>query len=203
MKEGEAPAAKDRATEIQAVRNELVCRLQDAVAKQANYYNKSHKLVTFSVGQQVLLDTRNIRTRQAKKKLNDRFPGPFTVLEPVGRQSYRLELSSQYTGIHPVFHCSLLEPYQRRAGEEPPAPILIEDVEEWEVEKILDTRVNRGKTEYLVRWQGFAPAEDSWQPADNLHCPDKVAEYEESLIERAKKHRATGAVTLRKGKAKA
>ena len=43
--------------------------------------------------------------------------------------------------VHPVFHVSLLEPYHRRDGEEPPAPppaFLKESREEYEVDEVLD-----------------------------------------------------------------
>ena len=34
-----------------------------------------------------------------------------------------------------------------------------------EVEKILDSRVFRGRLEYLVRWKGYGAADDLWIPA--------------------------------------
>ena len=41
--------------------------------------------------------------------------------------------------------------------------ILFSDREEWEVEKILDECIQKGKKQYLIRWLGFGPMEDSWQ----------------------------------------
>ena len=53
-----------------------------------------------------------------------------------------------------MFHVSLLEPYHRRDGKTllaPLAPILLKDSrEKYEVEAILDTRLWRGKTQYLI-----------------------------------------------------
>ena len=48
--------------------------------------------------------------------------------------------------------------------------------EEYEVEKILDKRVNKtGFTEYLVKWRSFDdPEENTWEPVDNLGDADKA-----------------------------
>ena len=48
--------------------------------------------------------------------------------------------------------------------------------EEYEVEKILDKRVNKaGFTEYLVKWRSFDdPEENTWEPVDNLGDAEKA-----------------------------
>jgi hypothetical protein len=48
------------------------------------------------------------------------------------------------------------------------------------VEQLLNRKTlpGRGRTYYLVQWQGHDSAEDSWEPAEHLaHCPELVAEY--------------------------
>ena len=60
--------------------------------------------------------------------------------------------------IHPVFHVSLLEPYKDSTilGRlQAPPPIEVDGTEEFEVSEILDSRINCGKLEYLVHWQGY------------------------------------------------
>ena len=114
----------------------------------------------------VLLSTKNIRLARPSKKLDHRFAGPFRVLDLIGKQAYRLDIPKSWKRVHPVFHVSLLEPYHSRpeAGQPTvPEPVLLSDGEEWEVEKILDERTRKGKKQYLVRWLGFGPMEDSWQ----------------------------------------
>ncbi len=47
-----------------------------------------------------------------------------------------------------------------------------------QVEKILADRTRKGQTEYKIRWKKFGPAEDSWEPEENLlDCVDVLKEY--------------------------
>jgi len=53
------------------------------------------------------------------------------------------------------------------------------DGEVYEVEKILDKRTKKGKTEYLIKWKGYEDeAENTWEPIDNLDCEDKIQDFE-------------------------
>jgi hypothetical protein len=77
----------------------------------AKYYNKKHKNISYNVEDEVLLSSRNIRTRRACKKLNDRFISPFRVMEKVNRNTYKLNLLKRYGRLHKTFGVILLEPY--------------------------------------------------------------------------------------------
>jgi hypothetical protein len=77
----------------------------------AKYYNKKHKDISYNVGDEVLLSSRNIRTRRACKKLNNRFISPFRVMKKVGRNTYKLNLLKRYGRLHKTFDVTLLEPY--------------------------------------------------------------------------------------------
>lgn len=53
---------------------------------------------------------------------------------------------------------------------------------EYEVAKIVDVHFNKDKTrEFLIRWKGFSPKEDTWEPEDNLNCPKLISEYMEKV----------------------
>lgn len=42
---------------------------------------------------------------------------------------------------------------------------------EYEVEKVLDARINRqGKWEFFVMWKGYGPESNGWEPESNLNC---------------------------------
>ena len=60
-------------------------------------------------------------------KLSPRFIGPFEILERVGTVAYRLVLSPSMSGVHEVFHVSMLRRYT-------PDPAHVVDWEEIEVD---------------------------------------------------------------------
>merc|ERR1712042_151974 len=53
-----------------------------------------------------------------------------------------------------------------------------EEEEEYSVEKILDKRTKGGKVEYLIKWEGYPDSENTWEPQDNLDCPDIISAFE-------------------------
>lgn len=120
---------------------------------QAKYYNKKHQQREFQQGDLVLLSAKNLKQKRPSKKLSDKAIGPFRVRKRIGTQAYHLWLPPSYR-IHPVFHVSLLKPYQRRPGDasvpEFPVPDLEDDDEVGDVEAILGKRKRQGVLEYLV-----------------------------------------------------
>ena len=89
----------------------------------------------------MLLSTRNLRL-QGPRKLHDRFVGPFQVKERIGPTAYRLDLlggkhRQALTGIHDVFHVSLLKPFKDNGMIAEVPPVEINEHEEYEIEKIL------------------------------------------------------------------
>ena len=35
------------------------------------------------------------------------------------------------------------------------------------------------KLQFLIRWKGYTPSDDTWEPADSVHAPDLVKEYKQ------------------------
>ncbi|CAI7834188.1 unnamed protein product [Closterium sp. NIES-53] len=122
----------------------------------------------FTIGDQVLLDTRNLNLSHLPSKLRPRFCGPFLVEAQMTPVTFRLRLPDTWK-LHNAFHVQLLKPYkdpnQQFQGRQlpPPPPVLIQDEPEYEVERVLTHRRRGGKTlEFLLRWKGYDPTEDSW-----------------------------------------
>ncbi|XP_070041406.1 uncharacterized protein [Nicotiana tomentosiformis] len=70
--------------------------------------------VSFMVGEKVFLKVspmKGIMRFGKKSKLSPRFIGPFEVLRQVGEVSYDLALPLILSGVHPVFHVSMLRRY--------------------------------------------------------------------------------------------
>ena len=103
-------------------------------------------------GDLVWLEGRNLHLSQPTPKLAPRRHGPFKVVQVMSPVNYRLELPTQWS-IHPVFHIDLLTPYQETithgANYLHPPPDLVDNEEEYKVEKILDSRLF-GRCKWLL-----------------------------------------------------
>ena len=45
------------------------------------------------------------------------------------------------------------------------------------VDEILDSKVTNRKLRYLVKWKDFGIEHNLWEPWDDVHAPDLVAEF--------------------------
>ncbi|UTT94483.1 hypothetical protein NDA17_000962 [Ustilago hordei] len=63
-------------------------------------------------------------------------------------------------------------------AEQPTIPSLPDEDLDFEVEALIDKRSHNGMTEYKVLWRGYLEEAASWEPVENLNCPDLIQEYE-------------------------
>jgi len=84
--------------------------------------------------------------------------------------------------LHPVFNVVKLslappDPIPGRRTSLPPLPEIVDGKEEWVVEEILDSQMVNRKLRYLVKWEAFSVEHNSWEPWDNVHVPELVADF--------------------------
>ncbi|KAJ9545341.1 hypothetical protein OSB04_025048 [Centaurea solstitialis] len=82
-------------------------RLRTAQDRQKSYADKKRRPMDFQLGDRVMLKVspwKGIIRFGKRGKLSPCFLGPFTILEKIGLQAYRLELPPEMDGIHPTFH---------------------------------------------------------------------------------------------------
>ena len=73
----------------------------------------------------------------------------------------------------------MYKPQMKGQKKLPLKPVIIEGEEEFEVKKILNKRVVRGKEKFLVRWKGYTVEEDTWESRENLeNAKELVDEFE-------------------------
>ena len=134
----------------------------------------------FEVGDHVSLKVipkRGVVRFGKRGKLSPRFIGPFEMLERIGTVAYPLALPSNMSGVHEVFHVSMLRKYT-------PDPAHVVDWGQIEIDTdgtfeegpvcIIDSRdrVLRRKTVRLVRvlWRHCGVEESTWEREDTMRA---------------------------------
>ena len=89
-------------------------RLLTAQSRQKRYADVQHRPLGFKVGDHVFLKVmpkRGVVRFGKRGKFSSMFIGPFEILERVGTVAYRLALPPSMSGVHEVFHVSMLRRY--------------------------------------------------------------------------------------------
>ena len=110
-------------------------------------------------------------------KLSPRFIGPFEILERVGTVTYQLALPPSMSGVHEVFHVSILRKYTSDPAHVVDWGQIEIDTDETFEEGpvcIVDSRdlVLRCKTVRLVRvlWRHYGVEESTWECEDTMRA---------------------------------
>ncbi|KAJ9566000.1 hypothetical protein OSB04_001966 [Centaurea solstitialis] len=155
------------------------CWLEAAAQdRQKSYADKKRRPIDFQVGERVMLKVspwKGIIRFGKRGKLSPRFLGPFTILEKVGLQAYRLELPPEMDGIHPTFHvCYLRKCLAEEESVIPLSEIRVDTgnrcVEE--PEAILESKTKKLRhkevTMVKVQWKHHRGANVTWEAEEDM-----------------------------------
>jgi hypothetical protein len=152
----------------------------------------------YSVGDLVMLNGKNLKTRRPSRKLDAKLHGPFKVSKVLSPTAIKLELPSRWH----IHHVSLIEPYRHANNPIRPAPALSNEANElgydvdgyeyetgFEVEEIMGSQYSkeRKRVLYLVKWKGY-PEEADWteEPYENFDDKRLLKEYHKRNPQAAK-----------------
>jgi hypothetical protein len=170
---------KEAEEQVQLIRN---C-LKAAQSRQKSYADPKRRPVTFNVGDFVYLRVTPLKGMQCfhvKGKLAPRYIGPFKILDRRGAMSYKLELPSELSEFHDVFHVSQL----RKCLQVPDKPEIFKEIDHTSIDlnsdltyqerpiRILEediclTRRRKIKM-YKVQWSNHTEDEATWEREDYL-----------------------------------
>ena len=149
----------------------------------ARYYVQRQTLApNYQPGDKVYPNMSDIQTTQPSKELSHCCLGPFGIVKKVGNGTYCLKLSCSMSCLHLLFDVVRLTPalpdsiLGHHLRPLPPLEI-IDREEEWIEEEILDSKVINWKLQYLIKWEGFRIEHNSWEPWDDIHTLDLIAEF--------------------------
>ncbi len=113
-----------------------------------------------------MLSTKNLVFKEIlARKLVDQYIGPYTIEEVISTNVVKLWLPTLMR-IYPVVNVSQIVWYKEQVEgqkKEETKTIEVEEVKEWEIEKILNKRKIREVEKYLVWWKEFTAEYNIWE----------------------------------------
>jgi len=161
--QGESTNNSTAEEQASKLRNNRVLAIQ-ALNRMAN--KDTPTTPWWTIGQQVWLDGKNLPLSYGTIKLAPQRYSPFKITKVVSPIAYHLELPTQWN-IHPVFHASLLTPYNEMDAHGPnfshPPPDLIKGENKYEVKTIRQHRRfgRNKKLQYLLKWRGYPESDNT------------------------------------------
>jgi hypothetical protein len=103
--------------------------------------------------------------------------------------------------MHNTFHVLLLEPYNRRPGNEFPDPVKVDEKQQYLVDRIFETRGTHNNRQYRVRWVRYSEENDIWESERNLKHLKLFQEFKdaETNVSHAKRTIITRKTRPKKG----
>lgn len=101
-------SAEEFAKHLKEIHSLAQANLVKAADDMKRYHDRhAGEEIIYEAGAKVFLDGRHIKTNRPSAKMEDKWFGPFEVMEKVGASAYRLKLPRTWRQVHPVFNVSL------------------------------------------------------------------------------------------------
>src|SRR5258705_3420453 len=181
-----SPEAQRFISDLDDLHTELkwsITRAQEHYQKYADEHRSPAP--PLKIGDRVYVKAKYFHTTRPSKKLSEKNLGLYEVIAIPGSHLFTLHLPQLFCSVHPVFHISQLEPAELdpspQCTQPPPPPVEIDRDIEYEVSKILNSKLDRcfrGNSSlcYLVCWSGYEGMEEetSWVSAQDLEHAQEV-----------------------------
>jgi transposase InsO family protein len=155
--------------ELESMRKKVQDSLTKIHSRLRSKYISQHRNPEYEPGDKVWV--RNTKPRSNVSKLDPLWTGPCEILERIGSTGrYKVSLPH---GVEDA-HMDSFKPYLT-----PPSGVAIpfhyfkpkavlHESDEYVVDKIVGHKVEKGVHFWKVRWKGYGPEEDSWEPASSF-----------------------------------
>jgi hypothetical protein len=160
-------AARNRVVQLSKMKRICETRWKQALNKIEKNYNKKRTQIEFMINDKVFLNAKNIILIKSFKKLNYKYYDFYTINESINKISYKFNLSSIMKNIHDVFHVSLLK-FANEKNDETSSFIWIKDEKQWKIEEIVDKRIKKNKTSYLIKWLEYSHLNNEWMKEEDM-----------------------------------
>ena len=147
------PAADIFINSLNEIWIDTIKNLRETASRMKRNTDNLRREHNFMVGDFVYL-----KRNRPSGKLDYKRIGPYEVIECINKNAFRLRLPKG-SRQHSVFNVSKLTPFvepKASSDEIEPHPDLVDGFEEFEVEAILDSRMEGTRKLYLVKWKGYS-----------------------------------------------
>ena len=112
-----------------------------------------------------------------KSKIHSKHRGPYQVVEKEG-ETYKIQ--DLLSGKTFETHISNLRPFNHDPDRINPEAVARHNSQEFVIEDILEHHGNRDRRSsmtFKVRWLGYGPESDTWEPYANLRDTEQLHDY--------------------------
>jgi hypothetical protein len=112
-----------------------------------------------------------------RSKIHLRYQGPYQVVERI-QDAYKIQ--DLVSGKVFETHISNLRPFNRDPARVQPVEVAQRNSQEFVIEQILEHLGNvsrRSSLQFKVRWLGYGPEDDTWEPFESLRDTEQLHAY--------------------------